>query len=217
MSHQNLALWSSLMNKIVGKINLRRPAGGAMLLNRIPMWTYGGGGGPSHVARLPTWACFDYDVVFGRNPIVGTQAYRFWHRGTTKSCVSCFFQAFLGWETCQIPKWTYRSTKKVEFSYYVPFKICNMEVLSEGTIPFSQLRTKGDQGSHFLKQCVGFILKVYIRPKAGNGVRRRKFRFIKPCSRTPERNVPFINHSPPGNVRTWICLQIRPPHAHFQP
>ena len=53
--------------------------------------------------------------------------------------------------------------------------------------------------------------------KHGNGLRQSKFRFIKPCAHTPERNVSFMNHSPPGNACTWLCLQVRPPHAHFQP
>ena len=45
-----------------------------------------------------------------------------------------FFQAFVGWETCQLRMWTYRSTIKVEFALYGPFKtidsICLKGLLS---------------------------------------------------------------------------------------
>ena len=84
-------------------------------------------------------------------------------------------------------------------------------------LPFALVYFRRWPGVSFIKQCVVFLLKVYVCTKAGNGVRKRKFRFIKPCAHTPELNVKFINHSPPGNVRTWICLQVCPPYTHFQP
>ena len=49
-------------------------------------------------------------------------------------------------------------------------------------------RTKS-AGVSFIKRCVGFILKVYVRTKAWNGVRKRKFWFIKPCVCTPALQI----------------------------
>ena len=66
--------------------------------------------------RLPTWQWLECDDSQSHNTIGRPQAYRFWHRGTITNHASCFFSAFLGWWTCQIPKLTCRSTKKVKFS-----------------------------------------------------------------------------------------------------
>ena len=58
-----------------------------------------------------------------RNPIQRTQAYRVWHRGTTTSRVSCFFQAFDGLGDASYACELYRSTTKVEFSLDVHFTL----------------------------------------------------------------------------------------------
>ena len=63
------------------------------------------------------------DVLVQDTTVRRTSAYRVWHRGITTSSVSYFFQAFVGWETCQLRMWTYRSTTKEEFALYVPFNV----------------------------------------------------------------------------------------------
>ena len=50
--------------------------------------------------------------------------------------------------------------------------------------PGSAPSSANSPGVSFIKECVRFLLKEYVRPKAGNDVHQSKFRFIKPCSRS---------------------------------
>ncbi len=47
------------------------------------------------------------------------------------------------------------------------------------------------------KRCVGSLLKVYMCPKAKNGVCQKIFRLMKPCV----SNLPFINH-------LWVLISV---------
>jgi len=72
-------------------------------------------------------------------------------------------------------------------------------------------RIASGPGVSFIKLCVGSLLKVYVRPKAKNGVRQKIFRFIKPCVRQNQGRIPFINPSQRKHMRLLpeitICLQ----------
>ena len=81
----------------------------------------------------------------------------------TTSSVNCFFQAFVGWETCQLGMWTYRSTIKVEFALYGPFKLLSTHppTIVSGTAP---LRPSLSVSVSFQDTC-----EMYIRNNAEYG------------------------------------------------